>query len=175
MYHLFRSLHRWVGLFASVFLLGIGVTGFLLATKGSVGWIRPPERQGQPVDHAGQIVSVQAATEVAFAQNLPQLQAMTDVDRVDYRPKSNVFKVVSKEGYHEVQVCGKTGEVLQVASRNDQLTEDIHDLSFVHGAATAWVLPLVAVCLTYLAGSGIGIFITPIVRRRRFQRRNAKS
>jgi uncharacterized iron-regulated membrane protein len=89
---------------------------------------------------------------------------------VDYRPKSNIFKVISKEGYREVQVDGKTGKALSDHFRNDQFTEDIHDLSFFGDTPHDYFLPLVALALFALASSGIGLFLTPIVRRRKFER-----
>lgn len=174
MYRLLRVVHRWAGLLASLFLLTIGVTGFLLATKGTFGWIRPPERDGQPVDSPSEIISVDRAMTAAFGIGLAALANPSHIDRVDYRPKRNVFKILSKEGYHEVQVCGKTGEVLQVASRNDQLAEDVHDLSFFREELHAYLLPLVAVCLVYLSASGIAMFFTPIVRRMKFNRKRAE-
>jgi uncharacterized iron-regulated membrane protein len=173
MYRFLRVVHRWTGLLASLFLLTVGVTGFLLATKGTFGWIRPPEREGQPVDSPSEVVSIGHAMDAAFGVGLARLAVPKDIDRVDYRPKRNVFKIVSKEGYHEVQVCGKTGAVLQVASRNDQLAEDIHDLSFFREEMHAYVLPLVAVSLVYLSASGIAMFFTPVVRRLRFRRKRA--
>lgn len=173
MYRTVRAIHRWLGLAASLFLLTIAITGFLLATKGSFGWIRPPEQDGAPIDGLGETIGLDAAAQAAFAQNLGGLASVKDIDRIDYRPKRNVYKVVSKENYHEVQVCGKTGDVLQTASRVDQLSEDIHDLSFLSDGMHTWVLPLVAICLCYLSASGMGMFMTPVVRRWRFKKRGA--
>lgn len=167
MYRIVRVIHRWLGLVSSIFLLVIGVTGFLLATKGTFGWVRPPEKKGEKVESLEPVVSVHIAAEAAFAEGLPKLKSRDDIDRIDYRPGKNVFKVVSDKGYHEVQVDGKTGKVLQVASRNDQLTEDIHDLSWFHEGLHAYLLPLVSICLVYLSASGIGMFLTPVIRRRR--------
>lgn len=173
MYHLLRVIHRWVGIVGSLFFLSMSVTGFLLATKGTFGWIRPPEMDGARVDSLARVVSVDHAARAAFAVGLPKLAERGHIDRIDYRPKSNVFKVVSKEGYHEVQVCGATGKVLQVASRVDQLAEDVHDLSFVHEGLHAYWLPVVACLLFYLSSSGIVMFSTPVVRRWRFRRSQA--
>lgn len=170
MYHRFRSLHRWIGVIASLFLLLIAGTGFLLATKKTTDWIRPLERKGTPVESLSAVVSVHDAAEAAFALGLPMLKDKGDIDRIDYRPKSNVFKVVSKTGYKEVQVDGATGKVLNVADRNDQFIEQLHDFSWFHDLAHQYGLPVVALGLLFLAGSGIGIFFVPIVRRRKFQK-----
>jgi uncharacterized iron-regulated membrane protein len=163
-----------VGVVLSVFLLLISVTGFLLANKSRVAWLRPPEVDAAKVSSPEQIRPISEVVAAAFAVGLPELKKMGDIDRVDYRPKSNVFKVVSKAGYHEVQVDGATGKVLSVAKRNDQWIEDLHDLSFFSDSAHAWILPVVGLGLGALALSGIGLFFTPVVRRWRFKRKLPK-
>jgi len=171
MYRFSRQMHRWVGITAALFLLLISVTGFLLANKGRFAWMRPPEANAEKVSAPVEIVSVARASEAAFALGHPELRSMKDVDRVDYRPKSNIFKVISKEGYREVQVDGKTAKVLSSSFRNDQLTEKLHDLSFFGDIAHGVILSLVALALLALASSGIGLFFTPIWRRIVFKRR----
>jgi uncharacterized iron-regulated membrane protein len=168
-YRLFRTGHKWIGAFAALLLAVIAVTGFLLATKGTFGWIRPPEADGQPVEDFSSVVSVHQVMESAFAHGIPEIKTPKDIDRIDYRPKSNIFKVLSKEGYHELQVDGATGKVLQVAQRNDQLAEDIHDLSFFHDLAKDWGLPLVAIALLSLSITGLVMFFVPIARRAKFK------
>lgn len=165
MYRRLRALHRWIGLVASLFLMTLAVTGTLLATKKTTGWVRPPEREGQSVAGLHEVVPVHQATQSAFALNIPELKSHRDIDRVDYRPKSNVYKIVSKEGYHEVQVCGKTGQVLQVAHRVDQFVEDIHDLSLFAEWMNGFFLPGVGVGLFFLGASGVVIFFVPVFRR----------
>ena len=174
MYHTSRSAHRWVGVVLSLFLLLIAITGFLLANKSRMAWMRPPEVDAVKVASPEEIRPMSEVVGAAFAVGLAELKDMGDVDRVDYRPKSNIFKVVSKAGYHEVQVDGATAKVLSVAKRNDQWIEDLHDLSFFSDAANAWVLPVVGLGLGALAVSGIGLFFTPVVRRWRFKRKQAK-
>ncbi|MGV3617274.1 MAG: PepSY domain-containing protein [Fimbriimonas sp.] len=171
MYRTSRQLHRWVGIVAALFLLMVATTGFLLANKSRWAWMRPPVVEAQKVESSAEIVSVERAADAAFALGHPDLKTMKDVDRVDYRPKSNVFKVISKNGYQEVQVDGKTGAVLSQSFRNDQLTEDLHDLSFFGDLPHDYFLPLVALALFALASSGIGLFFTPVVRRWQFNRR----
>ncbi|HZH98731.1 MAG TPA: hypothetical protein VEX38_07145, partial [Fimbriimonadaceae bacterium] len=68
---------------------------------------------------------------------------------------------------------GATGRVLSVLNRNDQLIEDIHDLSFFHDLARIYWLPFVAVALALLAATGIWIYIDPVLRRRRFKKKQA--
>lgn len=175
MYHFLRSAHKWVGLINAVLLLVISATGFLLAMKSSVSWIRPEEKSGEKIESFEKVISVDEAMKAAFAQNQPFLSKPQDVDRVDYRPKRNVYKVVAKKGYTEVQVDGSTGKVLQVATRVDQLTEDIHDFSIVSDPAHQFGLPIVAISLFLLSGSGIVMFFVPVVRRAKYKRSQVQS
>ncbi len=171
-YRFLRSAHKWVGLFCSLVLMSIAITGFLLALKGKISWMRPPEMKGAEISGPAEIVAVEKVVEAAFAVGIAELQTMKDIDRVDYRPKHNVFKVVSKKGFHEVQVDGKTGEVLQTAKRNDTLTEQIHDLSLFADWTKDYVLPVVAVVLFLLSLSGVVMFFIPVFKRWDFKRKN---
>lgn len=165
-----RSLHKWFGVLAAIFLLSLAVTGFLLANKSRFAWMRPPEREGQEITGLEQTATLHQAAEAAFALGDPRLQTMKDIDRIDYRPKSNIFKVISKDGYLEVQVDGSTAKVLSSSFRNDQLSEDIHDLSYLGDWAHDWLLPLVAVALATLACTGFSMYVVPILRRRHYER-----
>lgn len=170
MYHRTRSLHRWIGFISSLFLAVISVTGFFLAMKGQFAFMRPPVQEASKVERAEDILPMSKVLEFAFAAGHPELSELKEVDRVDYRPKDNVFKVVSKDGYREVQVDGGNGKIVSDAFRNDQLMEDIHDMSFFADVAHGYLLPAVAVGLCFLSISGIIIFLTPIIRRWKFKR-----
>jgi len=95
---------------------------------------------------------------------------MGDVDRLEYHAKKNVYKILAKTGYDEVQIDGTSGKVLSVGKRNDQMFEDIHDLSFFHPVLRETALPVIAVILFVLGTSGVTMYFVPIARRRRFQR-----
>jgi uncharacterized iron-regulated membrane protein len=170
MYHRTRSLHRWIGFIASLFLAVISCTGFFLAMKGQFSFMRPPVQEATKLGSIEELLTVADVLEIAYAAGHPELSEISEVDRVDYRPKDNVFKVVSKEGYREIQVDGTKGKIVSNAFRNDQLMEDIHDMSFIGDVAHGYLLPIVAVGLLFLSISGIIIFLTPIVRRWRFKR-----
>jgi uncharacterized iron-regulated membrane protein len=173
--HKIRKLHKWIGLINSLFLLVIAGTGFLLALKSRVTWVRPEEKSGVPRSESPTRVSVDQAMEAAFGVGDEHLKTPFDVDRVDYRPKRNVFKVVAKNGYTEVQIDGNSGKVLQVAQRTDQFIEDLHDLSFFNDAMKDFVLPAVGLGLAALSLSGIYIYANPVLRRRRFEAEKKRS
>lgn len=173
MYRNLRVLHRWIGVFACLFLVLVSATGFLLSLKRSVPAIQPSTQQGEAVGELAAVIPVASVLDAVFALNLPDLKGVDDIDRVDYRPDKNVFKVLSAENYHEVQVCGKTGNVLGVAQRNDHLFEDLHDLRFFSDHLHTWVLPAVALSLFVLGLSGLVMFFVPVVRRWKFKHRPA--
>lgn len=173
MYKALRAAHKWIGLFACFFLMLVAATGFLLAIKGNVGWMRPEAVPGGEVSSMADLVGVGVALEAAYGVGLSELREDGDIDRFEFHADDRIYKVISKKGYHEVQIDGATGEVLSVGKRNDQLTEDIHDLSFFADFAHAWVLPAVAIGLFFLGLSGVVMFFVPVVRRWKFKRDQA--
>lgn len=171
MYHQTRSLHRWIGFVASLFLAIISVTGFFLAMKDRFAFMRPPVQEAVKLENASQILPISKALDIAFGAGHPELSELSQVDRVDYRPKDNIFKIISKDGYREVQVDGTRGTIVSDAFRNDQLMEDIHDMSYFADAMHGYLLPTVALGLCFLSISGVFIFFTPIYRRWKFKRK----
>lgn len=174
MFRFTRSLHKIIGLVAALFLAIVAVTGFLLATKDTLGWVKPETKSGEEVSNFAEVVSMETVGDAVFALGIAELKVWKDIERVDYRPSKNVFKVVSEKGYHEVQVDGKTGKVLGVAQRVDQLSEDIHDFSFFAKWMHAYWLPIVAIVLLALAISGVGMYLTPVIRRWKFKKQQGK-
>lgn len=174
MYHGTRTWHRRLGAIVAAFLFLIALTGFMLANKPRFAWMRPPEAKGGSFDVLSEVISLDRAAQAAFALGHPELKSHKDVDRIDYRPKRNILKVVSKEGYREVQVDGKTGEVLSSSFRTDQFTEDLHDLSLLGAVFHDWVLPGVALVLAFLGLSGVYMYFVPVLRRAAFRRKQAR-
>jgi len=172
MFHKLRSIHKYVGLFACLFLLVLSVTGFLLAVKGRMDWVRPETKQGAEVTSLAEIVGMQEVADAAFSAGFKELQKMEDIDRLEFHAEDRIFKVISKKGYREVQVDGATGKVLSTGQRNDQLLEDLHDLSFFADAAHSWGLPAVAVGLFVLSCSGLVMYLVPVARRAKFRRQH---
>jgi len=170
MYRQTRTIHKLTGLIVAVFLILLGCTGFLLALKGQISWMRPPNRSGEKIQSPSEVITVDQAADAAFAIGITELQKWEDVERIDYRPNKNIFKILSNTGYHEVQVDGKTGAILSRSFRGDQLTEDLHDLSFFKEQLRVYALPIVAVGLVTLGVSGLVMYFVPIVRRKRFER-----
>lgn len=148
----------------------VSSTGLLLAWKKKADWLQPPTQKGASLESASQAASLDKIANAVFAKQIPDLKSLDDIDRFELHTGKGVFKITSKNGYHEVQVHAETAEVLSVAKRNDQMIEDIHDLSFFNESLRETLLPVVALCLIALGVSGIIMFFTPIYRRWQFNR-----
>ena len=170
MYRSLRTLHKWIGLFACVFLTVIAFTGFLLAIKKRTAWLQPPTLDGGEISSPQEVISMAEMYEAAKASGGEGFEDFSKLDRVDYRSEQNVYKVRSADGLKEVQVDGKTGEVLSVSPRRDQLMENIHDMNFFSEHLHAWLLPAVALGLFCLGISGCVMFFVPVYRRWKFRK-----
>lgn len=170
MFRFLRSLHKVAGLAGSLFLILIALTGFVLALKSVLPGVRPPTRGGSHEGAFGQFLHPDQAVQAAIGAGLPGLQSLEDVDRLEIHAGKGIYKVLSKEGYHEVQVDGGSGKVLSISRRNDQLMEDIHDLSILHPVLRITLLPVVAAVLLLLGISGVVMYFTPVLRRARHKR-----
>ena len=174
MFHNIRVIHRLFGIIGSLFLIVLACSGLLLAVKKRFGWIQPPAQKGQKIASMHEVASLGQVADAVFQLKIPELREQKDFYRFELHADKGIFKVMSNEGYHEVQVDAKTARVLSIAKRNDNLIESIHDMSFVSSAMHDWVLPAVAVSLFTLGSSGIYMFSVPFVRRRRFRHRQAR-
>ena len=165
MYHKLRWLHKWAGLACCLFLATVSATGFFLALKGNLSWIRPATQKGGTMQGTGPAVQVGTALEAAFAVGIAELAEPDHIDRIEIHYSKNTYKITSKSGYHEVQVDGESGKVLSVGKRGDQFFEDIHDLSFFAEPARVWILPWVGAGLFTLSLTGAYMFFVPVYRR----------
>lgn len=157
--------HKWVGIVLALWLLLITVTGFLLLLKKKVDWIQPPIQRDRP-GSVEAIISLETLLEVVLAQQHPDFQTLEDIDRVDFRPGHRIFKVIATDHHAEIQVGAISGEVLSVATRRSDLLEQLHDGSFFGGLVHAWLMPLLAAGLVFLTGSGLWVWLAPLLRRR---------
>jgi uncharacterized iron-regulated membrane protein len=163
----FFTTHKWVGIGAAIIILNTSVTGFMLLIKKNVAWIQPPENKGvEPGALSATFDQV-----LATLRSVPQADVASweDVDRLDVRPSKGMLKVRCNNGW-EVQIDTGTGEALQTAVRRSDLIESIHDGSFYGAALHDWIMPVYAIALIYLAGSGLFMWIEPGIRRRRRRR-----
>ncbi|MCC6784789.1 MAG: PepSY domain-containing protein [Planctomycetes bacterium] len=168
-FKLIWEVHKVLGIALGVVLLLASVTGFLLLVKRDWPWLIPPTAAGRaaPLDA---VLPLPRVIESAVAAGHPDLRSADDVDRVDFRPKDHVFKVVASRGNFEVQVDASTGIVLSTGVRRTDLIESLHDGrafgAFVHGT----LAPASAIGLGLLVITGYAVWLWPKLARRRRKR-----
>lgn len=139
-------------------------SGVLLQTKKHWGWVQPPEQRGSASAPHISLDSLLASVAAIRERNV---RTWGDVNRVDLRPGSGVAKVWLHSGW-EVQVDLGTGAILQQAYRRSDLIESIHDGSFFGGNWTKLGLFLpTGIILLFMWATGLWLFATPILARRR--------
>lgn len=175
MYKNLRWLHKVCGVVGALSLILIGFTGFFLALKDQFPSIKPPSEKSKVEIDLHKFVSPAVAIDVAIASNHPNIKSDKDLDRVEIHASKGIYKLISKEGFAELQVDAMTGELLKTGVRNDQLLENIHDLRFFHPSLRTYLLPVIAVILVTLGITGLCIYITPIMRRRKFKAQTRES
>ena len=162
-------LHRWLGITAGLVLMLVSVTGLLLLVKKDYAWIQPPAMTCAP----GELEDLQPLPrvfEAVFDLGLPEFRSVDDIARVDFRPEKRLHKVLSKHGNLEVQVCAITLATSAPRERRSDWIESLHDGSFFGDFAHGWVMPLVALLLLFLAGSGYVMWAVPKWRKWRKRR-----
>jgi uncharacterized iron-regulated membrane protein len=160
----FRKTHRWGAVLVAAPFLLVLLTGLLLQVKKQVPWVQPPTQKG-----AGKAPGVSFDAILTAVQRVPEagVSSWDDIDRVDFRPKDGVVKVVCKSRW-EAQLDAKTGEVVQVAYRRSDLIESLHDGSWFGDDAKLYVFLPVAVVVLGLWATGLYLFVLPYsVRWRR--------
>jgi uncharacterized iron-regulated membrane protein len=164
-----RKLHYWGAAAIAIPLLALIVTGLLLQMKKHWAWVQPVEHRGStkaPVIELSDILK--AIREHAHPQ--VAVQTWDDIKRLDVRPDRGVAKATLQNDY-EVQVDLGTGRVMQVAYRRSDWIETIHDGSiFGDWVKLGIVLPSACVLL-FLWGSGMWMWIYPVINRRKVRRR----
>ena len=168
---LIRRLHYWasitIALPASILL----ATGVLLQLKKHWSWVQPHEQRGTGTVPAHSLESVMAS--VATVPGLAGA-GWDDVNRIDVRPSRGLAKVWLKSGW-EVQVDLGSGAVLQNAYRRSDLIESLHDGSFFGGTWTKLGVFLpTGILLLFMWGSGLWLFFTTILAKRRRAERLAR-
>lgn len=171
MYKFFRKWHRWLGVVFAVFLINITLSGFILSNKDRWSWVKPSTSSGVAPVFENSLTLRQVA-DAAISAGHPELSSIEQIDRMELHASKSVVKVRAKNGLREVQVCAATGRVLSSGIRWDQLAENVHDLRFFSEILRDWVLPVVAAVLAYLAISGFGMALVPVIRRRQYERSN---
>lgn len=171
-FRFFWAAHKWTGVcLAAVFII-TAVTGLLLLFKKRADWIMPPTQSGAaaPVEKWVDIAGTWKALE---ALDHEDFRSIDDIDRIDVRIDKRVYKVRSKHNNTEVQLAAATGEVLSVGRRRSDWIEDLHDGSLLGEGIHGFVMPVAALGLLFLVGSGLWLWIRPFLTRRQRRRKHA--
>ncbi len=171
---LFRRYHKYVGLALASFLLVSALTGLLLGWKKDVGWIQPPtQRSERPgLDQWMDLEYLAETARAALRQAKPGLGDY-GVDRLDIRPDKGIVKVLFVRGWWEVQLDGRSGEVLSVARRNSDWIEALHDGSIVSDGFKLVSMNLLGLGLLLMVLTGLWLWYGP--RKIRGRRRGSRS
>jgi len=160
-----RKTHKWLGIFLSLILCNISVTGLLLLEKKEFEWIQPSTLTGTE-GSIDDFISMQKVLDVAFAQDHESFQGLECIDRVDFRPAAKVFKVRSKINHKEMQIDAVSGAVLNISTRRSDLYENIHDGSFFGKIMHGKLMPIVAVGNLALIATGFYLWLSPKLKRK---------
>ncbi|MFT5882732.1 MAG: putative iron-regulated membrane protein [Crocinitomicaceae bacterium] len=158
-----RKTHYWGAIICSVPVLIVIITGILLLLKKEAAWIQPPTIKAEG---GAPSLSFQQILEASKQVPEAQISSWDDIDRLDVRPSKGIIKVRADNSY-EIQLDHDSGEVLQVAYRRNELIESLHDGSWFHDHAKLWIFLPSAVVLLVLWLSGIYLFVTPLLSKRK--------
>jgi uncharacterized iron-regulated membrane protein len=159
-----RKLHSWTSVVIALPALVMIVSGLLLQVKKQVTWVQPQEQRG-----TGSVprISLDAILETVVATEGAGASSWQDVKRIDIRPSRGLAKVSLEDGF-ELQIDLGTGRLLHAAHRRSDLIEQLHDGSFFAGDVTKLGLFLpTGLVLLFLWGSGLWLFVLPLIVRRR--------
>lgn len=162
-------LHRWFGILAGLILMMTAVTGLLLLVKKDYDWLQPPP-MACAEGSVGDLRPIAEVYEAVFALDLPQFRTEADIRRIDFRPSRRLHKVVSRHDDLEVQVCAVTLATSPPRVRRSDWLESLHDGSWFGDFAHDLVMPVVALLLLFLAGSGYVMWGVPAWKRLRRRR-----
>lgn len=162
---LLRQIHYWLSLAVVLPAAIIFVAGIFLMLKKEIAWIQPPTASGIVSDQLPEI-SFEQMVDAASVHPEAQINAWTDIDRIDLRVGKGIAKLRANSGW-EVQVDTKTGEVLNVAYRRSDLIEQIHDGSFFSDSVKFYIFLPTGVLLVLMWGTGIYLFLLPRFRKKK--------
>ena len=159
----FRKWHRWIGLSIAFFLLISAVTGFLLGWKKDIALIQPPTQKGETkeltewksIDELAQLANTH------FKTTFPE-DTQNQIDRIDVRPSKGIAKVLFENGYWEVQIDGKTGQILSTARRHSDWIEQLHDGSLISDGFKLFSMNYLGLGVVFIVVSGFWLWLGPI-------------
>jgi len=158
----FRVFHRWLGLSLALLLIISAITGVLLALKKDVSVIQPPTQKGV----SDNLIEWRSIAELKMLSINALHEAHPDqrnnlVDRLDVRPSKGIVKVLFIEGTWEVQIDGKSGEILSIAKRHSDWIESLHDGSIISDFFKLISMNFLGIGLLVLIATGFWLWYGP--------------
>lgn len=160
----FRVWHRYVGLALSAFVLVSAITGILLALKKDVAVLQPPTQKGSAEALADWLPlhELTDRAHAAFLTEHPEYTTKSNgVDRVDVRPSKGTAKVLLEKGYWEVQIDGRTGDILSIARRHSDWIEQLHDGSIISDGFKLISMNVLGWGLLMMLATGLWLYFGP--------------
>jgi uncharacterized iron-regulated membrane protein len=165
-YKVFWEVHKWLGIVLAAILINISVTGFLLLEKKQYEWLQPATRKGLE-GTVDKYISMEKLFDAVYGCNHPDFVNFESIDRVDFRPSKNVYKVRSKTNHAEIQVCAVSGKILNTDVRRSDFLEGLHDGSYFGEWMHGKVMPAFAISNVILAVSGLYLWLGPKLKRKK--------
>lgn len=125
----FRKVHRITGAFLFIFFFFIAISGITLGWKNnSNGFILPKSQTGttSELEKWLPLNTLNSIASTVLKDSISQ-ELSSELNRIDVRKDKGIVKFVYEKHYWEIQLDGATGEIMQIAKRNSDLFEDIHD------------------------------------------------
>jgi hypothetical protein len=151
----------------------IGITGLLLGWKKQTGLV--PQTLKSTLNDTSPWISTDSLMQIVNKHLSDSNRPDCKVDRLDYRVQKGVIKVIFSGCFLEVQLDGKTGEILSEKQRYSDIIERIHDGSildyflddrnqFFKLLYTSWL----SISLIILSVSGFFLWYNPgLIRKRK--------
>ncbi|MFP4091644.1 MAG: PepSY domain-containing protein [Cyclobacteriaceae bacterium] len=157
----YRKWHRLLGITIGLLVLISSITGVFLAWKKEAATLQPPSMQSSAAASQPWLgveeISRRATEALMEKSGLAQLS----IDRLDIRPDKGIAKVRFEQGYWEVQVDGKTGEILSIARRHSDWIEQLHDGSIISDSFKVISMNVLGAGLLVLTLSGTWLWLGP--------------
>lgn len=160
----YRKAHRFVAIPLVAFLFLMGATGLLLAWKDELK-LKPPA--DSIASNGRALISLDSIRNNAVAR-IENLNLSTEIDRIDYRPKKGLAKVVFVNHFTELQIDCYTGKIVSEKTRTADIIEMIHDGSILDflfknssKPAKLFYSTITSLGLLFLSFSGFWLWLKP--------------
>jgi uncharacterized iron-regulated membrane protein len=160
----YRKAHRFVAIPLVAFLFLMGATGLLLAWKDELK-LKPPTDSIKSNGRA--LISLDSIKNNAVSR-IETLGLSTEIDRIDYRPKKGLAKVIFVNHFMELQIDCYSGKIVSEKTRTADIIEMIHDGSILDflfknssKPAKLFYSTITSLGLMFLSFSGYWMWLNP--------------